>query len=74
MSNSNSFTLSGSSGRYVAFERKSVIDTTGMGDDQRTSIPGVSSFHLADGRELNMKDEDTFVLVNSGEELKRIGK
>ena len=70
MSNSTSFVLVNSTGiRYNAQEIRSYINASGL--DSRSSIPGLSRFQLADGRALNKKDEKTFTLVATGEELSR---
>ncbi len=70
MSNTSSFTLVGVTGtKYRAQEISSRIDT---GDfSGKSSIPGLAKFQLSDGRALNKKSEDTFVLVATGEELHR---
>jgi hypothetical protein len=70
MNSSVSFMLKGVSGTYQAIEKKSHHDTSNL--DGRASLPGLSSFKLADGRNLNKKDDGTFIIVQTGEELTRI--
>ncbi len=70
MSNTSSFTLLGlTGGRYIAQEISSRINRGNLSGN--SSIPGLSGFQLLDGRKLNRKDENTFVLVATGEELRR---
>jgi hypothetical protein len=70
MSNTSSFTLVSSTGaKYRAQEIGSRINTSDLSG--KSSIPGLSKFQLLDGRALNKKSESTFVLVATGEELRR---
>jgi hypothetical protein len=70
MSNTSSFTLVGPTGaKYNAQEIGSRINTSDFSG--KSSIPGLSKFQLSDGRALNKKNESTFVLVATGEELRR---
>ena len=53
--------------KYMAHEIVSRLNTSNHSG--RSSISGLSKFRLADGRALNRKDQSTFVLVATGEEL-----
>lgn len=70
MPSQTSFVLFSASGqRFNAVEEVSRINTGGL--DGPSSIPGLSSFRLGDGRRLNKKDENTFEIVATGERLYR---
>ena len=70
MPHRNNFTLIDQTGRrYEAYELTSPIDTSNLSG--RSSVGGLSSYRLADGRRLNKIDEATFLLVATGAELKR---
>jgi len=71
MPNTTSFVLVGTSGvKYNALEIRRRTNTSDL--DGNSSIPGLSEFQLSDGRALNKKDENTFKLVDTGEELSRV--
>ena len=70
MSNTSSFILVSTSGaRYSAVEISSRINTDNH--EESNSMAGLSEFRLTDGRSINMVDDNTFVIVSTGEELRR---
>jgi hypothetical protein len=70
MSNTSSFTLVDATGKkYSAQEISSRLGADNLYG--KSSIPGLSKLQLSDGRALNQKNENTFVLLATGEELHR---
>ena len=62
------FTVKGTTSTYHAVEIGSSIDTSNF--DGESSVRGLSSFRLTDGRALNYIDENMFLLVQTGEVLR----
>ena len=56
---------------YHIVVRQSRVDMGSL-DDPRASKPGVREFRTDDGDAVNMKDEQTFEIVHTGEIVKRI--
>lgn len=66
--NANKFELVGESGTYVAVKIHANLNTSSL--DGPSSMPGLPSYRLTDGRRLNFVDSATFEIVDTGEILK----
>lgn len=69
MSSSRSFKLRGADGREYEAEVIQSRTSVGTMGNPHASISGLGRLQLLDGRTLNRKDERTFVIVQTGEEL-----
>ena len=67
MSDPNSIDLKGVDGNYRAVKIHVNLNTSSL--DDPSSTPGLPRYRLTDGRLLNKKDDNTFIIVKTGEEL-----